>query len=641
MDAERKAKAQAKRDEIKKYIQEERDTVLKKWMALEQQVHHEDQAREIFYDTLAKDKTRAVPVTVQKFLGSLKKSVKHTMRYKGGTPYSIVRNMFLYWDSEKCGTLNPNDLHRCMQALGVQMNEADSHEVVLFYKSADSTFDAPRLNYGPLLQDLSRGEPSIITSVKDEEETEEEKAMRFVSDDDKYAVKPQLIKDFLEATRSVIKKKMVLEGGTPYSHVRHCFLMFDWNYSNALDPEELEKAARINLGLHCTPEVAEKIVDYYDRKKVGEMDYNLLLKDLLEEMKGGLIEYKIESKEAVEAEKKRLSRNPFIPTPFAAPPNKTLEMFKRRVKMYLSKKVKACGGSIDNWVREAFLQYDPKYTGMVERWEDLRGACRRFGFVLTPDEAKCIMEEYNATGNGSIEYRRIIDDLLQGEAHFMSDPSAFKDPSEPATSRMPKNVRRAIAKLSVAVNTFARHSNGIAAARDMLHGTLLRFDKNQMGKLSLSAFAEACKALHAKLLPEEMSLVLKWFDSNGSGYLDIEQCTTQLAGSDCLTRPISLPPVQKPFVNTHLMHTAGDNFGASMTSSAHHGMKFGGMPGKATKEMQSLRKRFLLREKRVSHLSEEKQLIEQKLKDIEVQRKKIMDKHHEKHAVVDPYAIRK
>ena len=38
MDVDRKAKAQLKRDEIKKYIQEERDTVLKRWMALEQQV---------------------------------------------------------------------------------------------------------------------------------------------------------------------------------------------------------------------------------------------------------------------------------------------------------------------------------------------------------------------------------------------------------------------------------------------------------------------------------------------------------------------------------------------------------------------------------------------------------------------------
>jgi hypothetical protein len=188
MDNSRKAKQAEKVAVIRKYIQEERDTVLKKWMALEQQVHHEDVTRETFYRTLASEKTRKLPTTVQKFLGSLRKSVKDTMRYKGGTPYSIVRSMFLYWDSQKMGTLNPSDLHKCMISLGVQMNESQSAEVVHFYRAADSTVENPRLDYRGLLADLSRNEPTITTVVKDEEETEEDKQNRFVSDDDKYKV---------------------------------------------------------------------------------------------------------------------------------------------------------------------------------------------------------------------------------------------------------------------------------------------------------------------------------------------------------------------------------------------------------------------------------------------------------------------
>lgn len=526
-----------------------------------------------------------------------------------------------------------------MKSLGVQMGQKDSEEVVRFYMSADSTPEAPRLNYQPLLDDLSRGEPTITTEVKEVEETEDERKMRFASDDDKYKIKPSIIQDFLEATRSVIKKKMVLEGGTPYSHIRTCFLKFDWNYSNMLDPDEFEKAARINLGLRCSPEQAEYIVDYYDRKKVGEMDYNLLLKDLLDGMKGGLIEYRVPSKEESELERRRLLKNRFIKMPFKAAPNKTLELFKRRVKINLYTKVKSAGGSIENWVREAFLQYDPKYTGTIGRWEDLRGACRRFGFVMTPEECKCIMREYDEFGTGTIEYRRIIEDLLHGEAHFMADPSAFKDPDAPATSRMPKHIRRAMAKLSVALNTFSRHSNGIASTRDMLHGTLLRFDKAGLRKLSREGFADACRALHAKLNEEELDVIFRWFDSDGSEQLDIELCTNQLAGQDCLTRPISLPPVKEPFVNTHQLRTPGETFGPSMISSAHHGKQFGLLPGKAMKTVESLRKRWHLREKRVNHLLEEKKALQMKLDEVEVQRKKIMDKHHEKHAVVDPFAV--
>ena len=78
-----------------------------------------------------------------------------------------------------------------------------------------------------------------------------------------------------------------------------------------------------------------------------------------------------------------------------------------------------------------------------------------------------------------------------------------------------------------------------------------------------------------------------------------------------------------------------------MMSSAHHGFKFGRMPGKAMKSVESIRKRWHMREKRVNHLVEEKSLLKKKLEEIETQRKKIMDKHHQKHAVHDPYAIRK
>ena len=54
-------------------------------------------------------------------------------------------------------------------------------------------------------------------------------------------------------------KKLTLEGGTPYSHVRHAFLMFDWNYSNALDVDELTKAVKLNMGLTITEEQAQEV----------------------------------------------------------------------------------------------------------------------------------------------------------------------------------------------------------------------------------------------------------------------------------------------------------------------------------------------------------------------------------------------
>jgi hypothetical protein len=108
----------------------------------------------------------------------------------------------------------------------------------------------------------------------------------------------------------------------------------------------------------------------------------------------------------------------------------------------------------------------------------------------------------------------------------------------------------------------------------------LRYDHSKCGKLNKQQLKQCLNALHCtNMEDDEVELIMKWFDSDGTDLLDIEQCTAQLAGSDCLTRPLKLPEVPKPFINTHLAHTPGDSFGPSMLTSMHHAYKFGSMPG--------------------------------------------------------------
>ena len=186
---EAKVKCQEKRESIRKYIREERDTILKRWMALEEAVANEDHNREKFYRDRTYQATRQVPSTIRKFLGSLRKSVRNTMKYKGGTAYSIVRNMFLYWDSEKCGMLKASDLHKCMKSLGVLINEAESKDVTDFYASRKAGY----LDYRVLLDDLMRDEPTLLEVVESSRETDADRENRFASEEDKYMKKPQLI----------------------------------------------------------------------------------------------------------------------------------------------------------------------------------------------------------------------------------------------------------------------------------------------------------------------------------------------------------------------------------------------------------------------------------------------------------------
>jgi len=57
-----------------------------------------------------------------------------------------------------------------------------------------------------------------------------------------------------------------------------------------------------------------------------------------------------------------------------------------------------------------------KYYGV--EWYDMVcyviGACRNFGIILTEEEANVIMRYYDRKGNGTVEYSRIADDMMEG-----------------------------------------------------------------------------------------------------------------------------------------------------------------------------------------------------------------------------------
>ena len=71
------------RAEVRDYIKNERDTVLKKWMALEEQLFSEDTRKAQFIERRLKYETHTIPENIQKFIGTLKRSVRKTMRDKG------------------------------------------------------------------------------------------------------------------------------------------------------------------------------------------------------------------------------------------------------------------------------------------------------------------------------------------------------------------------------------------------------------------------------------------------------------------------------------------------------------------------------------------------------------------------------
>eukprot|EP00428_Durinskia_dybowskii_P081518 CAMPEP_0170429386 /NCGR_PEP_ID=MMETSP0117_2-20130122/40282_1 /TAXON_ID=400756 /ORGANISM="Durinskia baltica, Strain CSIRO CS-38" /LENGTH=66 /DNA_ID=CAMNT_0010688755 /DNA_START=7 /DNA_END=204 /DNA_ORIENTATION=+ len=59
------------------------------------------------------------------------------MRYKGGTPYSIIRSLFLYWDADKSGRISADELIQCMHSLGAKVSYEECEEIVKYYAGQD------------------------------------------------------------------------------------------------------------------------------------------------------------------------------------------------------------------------------------------------------------------------------------------------------------------------------------------------------------------------------------------------------------------------------------------------------------------------------------------------------------------------
>ena len=78
--------------------------------------------------------------------------------------------------------------------------------------------------------------------------------------------------------------------------------------------------------------------------------------------------------------------NPFVIKDFKAAPNKTVEIFKRKVRTSLENKIAFYGGTITSWVRDAFSRWDPTFSGRVASWKHMQGACKIFGFLLACKE---------------------------------------------------------------------------------------------------------------------------------------------------------------------------------------------------------------------------------------------------------------
>eukprot|EP01038_Epipyxis_sp_PR26KG_P009460 gene9460-12745_t len=552
--------AKDSRAEIRDYIRNERDTVLRKWMALKETVKNEDYCRENFYQKRLKADARTLPVNIQKFIGSCKKAVRKQMRNVGGTPFSIIRSLFLYWDADKSGEMSAEELINCMKSLQVKISMEQCEEIVAFYDSGKGTKE---MNYYELLQDIQRGEPTVIEFVNQKEEEEKDNSvLRFEEIDDTYKKKQPIVQRFIEAVQSYVAAQLRNKGGTPYQHVRYLFQFYDYDYSDGLDVNEIQLACQRRMNLSITKEQAEQIVAFYDRKHKGEINPELFCADVCEGVQP-MLSFKELTPRGIAAAKKKLAANPFIPKRFQAPPNKILEKFKDDVRKALVSKVKAEGGTFSSWIKEAFVKWDPGFTRKISDWKALQGAAQRLGVTINEEEAATLMKCYDRFNKHEMHYMFLAQEITNEDFHFLQDTN--HDFSKTATTRTPAIVTTILSKIKSAIDSFVKKSKNVLSGREILHGTCIRFDPTKCGRLDLTGFRQVIAVLKVKQIDlsqvddltgginNDLLAVMKWFDTNGSNLLDYNAMTRQLYGVDeVITEKLDLPTLHenKPLKNS-------------------------------------------------------------------------------------------
>lgn len=619
------------REEIRNAIRLDSSTLLKKQMVLKEAVRSEDNRRLEFIKQRLKMETKSLPINILKLIGSLKKAVRQTMRYKGGTPFSIIRELFIYWDADKSGEMSAKELLSCMNSLGVIITIKECKEVVAYYNGG--VLDGEML-YKELLKDIQYGEPSLIEYVTEEQEKESaSQELHFEQFEESFKEKPPTVIKFIEATREWVQKLLRDVGGTPDEHVRFLFKFYDFDYSNGLYAEELMIAAKRSMKLTVTQKNAEEIVKFYDRKHNGQIHYDAFVTDICSHVKPILAFSELTPRSIAEA-KRSLAKNHFIPRPFQAPHNKILEKFKKDCQMALLAKVNKLGGSISSWVRDAFIFWDPGYTRKISTVDALLGASKRIGITLTEEDGRVLMSCYDKEKTGEMHYDYLIEDLVKESPNFLMSGTLVTNPDLTPTHRTPPMVIKALQKLKRACDNLVRQAKGAIQSRDILHGTFVRFDASQTGHIEASAFKAVIAEIRATISDTDIMATLTWFDSTGSNVLDYNNLVRQVYGEDISTSKLALPRISETKAFNKLSQALNaTTFGSSIVDppfrySIPKGNGFGVTEATKSKNLNVIESQSVklarLKLKKQQILSE-KMKIETRVNVIDSQKKQVID----------------
>jgi len=560
----------ASSQEIKEYRREvlrvEQGNEKVRWAAFQEAQKREEVAALRFARKMAGYNKKTLPPTVEQFVLRLRKKVHQTMKKKGGTPLSVLRALFQFFDADNSGRLSYDELMRAMNKLGMPIDETLAKAVVEFYDKDKSGEFA----YKDLMENMDGAAPHFLQHPESVTSRginppltpilSVYKSYEIPTQDRRLGKVPSpLVKAFIKKIQDVLKVSMREKGGTENSTLKSLFLSHDTGLCGALTKEELRTAMK-KIGLTLTEQEANAIVEFYDDKGDGRMSYQPLVSDCTKTMPHYMTHPETDRmqesarkfQERQVTTRSELETFRFTTRPAYKPRNKVVEKFKQRLRHHLEEYIKKEGGTIHGTIRNTFLFWDGDSSGALNPWE-FKGAINRIGMAVSPEECQQVVEYYDFNNIGEMDYNRFVQDLSK-EATKMLDyldtkridainsmTSAVRTPVD--VNDINNKIAKAALKSAIKASTSSKGALGNMVPTEYLQGTFLRFDPTSSGKVRRADLDQVMQEIRASIKKAELDRLVAWYDRDATQCVYYPDLVKDCAPLMSISSNRSLPPV--------------------------------------------------------------------------------------------------
>ena len=538
------------RERNRQAYREEQDLPKVKWAAFQEQRRREDIAALRFAAKQAKLKHKLAnpdPV-VTTFIHKLQRFLRRRMKESGGTEGSVLRQAFLNWDADCSGELSSTEFMGALRSLGCLISQREAQIVVDYY---DLEGDG-EMTYPPLVEDVSRGSRHFL------QHPEKESARPSASDHSDSA-RPHrknphgddFMSAFLQKLRKILMKHMRRYGENEKILVRRAFLNWDADASGCISAAEL-KGAMNQLGMFINNTEAARIVDFYDVYKKGEFGYKTLVDDVSNGVPTFMEHPESEGKSHLDVpdeDDMAVAGRMFTARPTQRSDNALVERFKRSLTQCLEDKMIREGGTIASIMREAFLFWDSDSSGALDVAE-FKGAINRVGLALSNAEASQVVRYYASNnrpplGQDEIMYEEIVTDVCRHSRNFLSHSMTIRKPEPVRTARIPSEVVQILRKVVDGVLKCSQKSAMTISPRDLLHGTLLRVDIQNKGKLDAKQMQKVFREMRiSSITLNDVGRLVNWYDDDASKTMDYAKFVKDTIRELGTANASGLPPLK-------------------------------------------------------------------------------------------------